>query len=382
MAETPISLTIGEFAAGLRPEHIPAEVLQQARLLILDCVGIAFASTTFEFSKRAIAAATALDNGTHAVIANPQRLTLRDAILVNGINVHGLDFDDTHVASVTHVSASSFPTALGVAAGRGMSTAEMLAAYVLAIEVSARIGAAANSGFHTVGFHPTGLVGAFGCSVGAAKLLGLPARLVAAAQGIAGSMASGNMEFLETGAWTKRIHPGWAGVAGVTAATFAQQGFEAPPYIYEGRYGLYNLHLPPGTVADLAMCTKGFGEIWELMSTAVKPFPACHFTHGCAEAALQLVREEGLTASQVKSMQGLVHPGVMGVVCEPYENKLKPRSEYDAKFSLPYVIAASIVRDRFSLAELDDASLHDPEILDLAAKCVCVADPTSTHPIH
>ena len=379
---TSISSAIGDFASGLRPDHIPAEVTHQGRLLILDCIGIAFASTTFDFSKRALATATALDSGAHPIIAHSQRLTLRDAMLVNGINVHGLDFDDTHVAAVTHVSASSFPLALGLAAARGLTMDEMLAAYVLGVEVSARIGAAANSGFHTLGFHPTGLVGTFGCSVAASKLLGLPSRLIAAAQGIAGSFASANLEFLETGAWTKRIHPGWAAVSGLTAATFAQQGFEAPPYIYEGRYGLYNTHLPHGVAPDLATCTKGLGEIWELMGTAVKPYPACHFTHGCAEAALQLVREEGLTADQVKSVKALVHPGVFGVVCEPYENKVRPRSDYDAKFSLPFVVAASIVRDRFSLGELDNESLHDPTILALAAKTVCVEDLTSDHPVH
>ena len=382
VAGTPISQVIGEFAADLRYERIPSEVLEQARLLILDCVGIAFASTTFDFSARALAAASALDIGAEPVIGYPHRLTLRDAILLNGINIHGLDFDDTHIAGITHVSASALPTSLGIAASRGLPAQDFLLAYVLGVEVSARLGTAANSGFHTIGFHPTGLVGTFGCSVAAARLLGQPAGVIAAAQGIAGSFASANMEFLETGAWTKRIHPGWAGVSGLVAATFAAQGFEAPPYIYEGRYGLYNTHLPHGVSADLAACTKGLGEVWELLSTAVKPFPACHFTHSCADAALTLVREHGLTPERIASIEAHVHPGVMGVVCEPVENKQHPRSDYDAKFSLPYVIAAAIVRGRFTLAELDDASLHDEAILGLAAKVTSVPDPTSGHPVH
>jgi len=119
----------------------------------------------------------------------------------------------------------------------------LLAAYVAAMEVATRLGSVAKGGFHQVGFHPTGLIGAFGCALAAAKLLGLDPQRATMAQGIVLSMASGSLEFLEDGAWTKRMHPGWAGVAGITAATLAKHGFVGPRGAYDGRFGLYASHL-------------------------------------------------------------------------------------------------------------------------------------------
>lgn len=377
-----IAGTIGTFVADTGFDDIPAEIVERAKDLLLDSIGLAFAATTFDFSRNGRAVASALGTGPSPIIGTAETFALRDAMLVNGINVHGLDFDDTHGASVSHVSASSVPLALGLAADRHRSGRELLTAYILAIEVNARLGAAANFGFHTHGFHPTGLVGTFGCAVGAAKLLGLDAIGTARAQGIAGSFASSNLEFLETGAWTKRIHPGWAAVSGYTAAVFAMHAYEAPPFIYEGRYGLYNTHLPPGTFADLAACTKGLGDQWEVLQVAVKPFPLCHFNHTCADAALHMVTHDDLRADQIESIDALVSPAVFESVCLPRENKVRPRSAYDAKFSLPFVVAASIVRGRFTLAELHDDALHDEEILALADRVHCVPDPASGHPVH
>ena len=377
----PIAAMIGEFAAGLRFEDLPAEVVERAKLFVLDCVGIAFASTTFDFAHRSLSAVSSLGGGDFPVIGFPQRLALRDAMVMNGILVHGLDYDDTHVPAVCHASTSAFPLALGACAARHLSGRDLVLGYVLGVEVAARIGMAANGGFHAVGFHPTGLVGAFGCATAAAKLSGLPALGIAAAQGFVGSMAGGLLEFLEDGAWTKRAHPGLAAAAGATAAAFAKSGFEAPARVYEGRFGLFATHLA-GRQPDLGACTAGLGEVWEVMSNAVKPYPACHFTHAFADAVLEIARSSGIGPADVKSVRCLIHPTAAAVVCEPAENKLVPRSDYDAKFSLPFVVAASLVRDRFTLAELRAEALSDPAILEMAARVTSEPDPASGFPKH
>ena len=113
------------------------------------------------------------------------------------------------------------------------------------------------------------------------------------AQGIAVSMASGSMQFLEDGAWNKRNAPGLAAQAGITAAAMARQGFVGATDPYAGRYGLYNLYTAGGLAGrDLSLATAGLGEVWELERTAIKPYPACHFTHASVDAAL-LLREAG-----------------------------------------------------------------------------------------
>lgn len=378
-AET-ISSQIARWAADVTIDDVPAEVVERARLHILDCVGLAYAAAPFDFAKRALAAVSEFGEGDSAVIGHTQRLPLRDAALINGILVHGLDYDDTHLPGVVHASASAFPTALAVAARRHLRGSDLLLGYLVAVEVAARVGAAANSGFHKQGFHPTGLVGAFGCSVAAARLGGLNAQGITTAQGFTGSVAAGSMEFLATGASTKRAHPGWAAVCGITSAEFARHGFETPPAVYEGRDGLYALHTPAGHDIDLDKAVAGLGSTWELLKVGIKPYPVCHFTHAFADAALALRDAHGLRPEDIESVTCLVPDPIIPVVCEPAMSKLRPRSDYDAKFSLPYIVATALSRGRFTLDELEPEALTDERTLALAARVDYALDPAATFP--
>lgn len=377
-----IAERLARFMAALRLEDIPAPVVERAKYLMLDAVGIAFAAGRFDFARCSLAAMRGLGGaGEAAVIGFAERLPLRDAALVNGVLVHGLDFDDTHLGGVIHTSASLLPTVLAVAARERASGAAALAAYIGAVEAAARLGAVAKGGFHQVGFHPTGLVGAFGCALAAGRLMGLDATALATAQGIALSTASGSLEFLEDGAWNKRLHPGWAAVAGITAAALAQTGFVGARRSYEGRFGLYASHLQQRFApADLALATAGLGEEWELPKVAVKPFPACHFTHACADAAIALGRAPGFDLGAVAEIRALVPEEVVKTVCEPLAGKRRPANAYDAQFSIPYVVASALRRGRFTLAELTPTAIADRETLDLAGRVRYEVDPRSGFP--
>jgi len=295
--------------------------------------------------------------------------------------VHGLDYDDTHAAGVIHATASSFPCSLGVAAQRGASGLEMLAAYVIGMEAGTRLGAVAKGGFHQIGFHPTGLAGAFSCALIAGRLYGMTAPQMAMAQGIALSVGAGSLEFLQDGAWTKRMHPGWAAVAGSTAATLARHGFVGPREAYEGRFGLFASHLGQyaGNI-DLALATAGLGTTWELPKVTVKPIPACHFTHGCADAAAILREKHGLAIADIKSVRALVPQEVVKTVCEPVATKQKPQNSYDAQFSIPYIVATALARGSFGLQHLEEGALADPEVLALARRVNYEVDPDSPFP--
>jgi 2-methylcitrate dehydratase PrpD len=370
---------VAEFVANTDIRDIPDEVLERARHLVLDAVGIAFASTAFPFSRVARDALTAFGTGDHPVFGMPDLLPARDAAVLNGVLIHGLDFDDTHIPSVAHVTSAVLPAAVSAAITAGATTRELLLSYILGVEVMARVGMGGAGALHDVGFHPTAVAGAFGATVAAGKIAKLNTRELAAAQGVVGSFSAGLMEFLEDGAWTKRLHPGWAAASGLTAASFARAGWSGPPAVYEGRFGLYNTHLAgrdtrPGAV------TEDLGVTWELLRTAVKPFPVCHFNHAFADAALILRTEHTLRAHDIAEIRCAIHPVTRKVVCEPAEAKWAPRDEYDAKFSLPFVVAASLVRGRFTLAELEDDALTDPQILDLARKVRVVDDAESAFP--
>lgn len=377
----PISSQLGDFATALRVSDIPVDVMEQAKRHILDSLGIAIAASGFDYAQRTIGAIHGLAGvGSHPVIGMPYRLPLRDAVMMNGALIHGLDYDDTHSDAIVHGSASAVPTALHMARENGASGAEAILAYLLGIEAAARIGAAAQNGFHLVGFHPTGMVGAFGCALTAGRLAGANAAQIAAAQGILLSMAAGSMEFLEDGSWTKRVHPGWAGFAAITATALARNGFKAPPAAYEGRFGLFRSHLQDKAPADLSRCVEGLGEVWEMRNVALKPYPCCHFNHAFADAALALRAAHGLRPEDIKHITARIHPGQVRVVCEPEASKKQPANSYDAQFSVHYAVACCLLHGRFTLDELEEDMIRDPRALALCARTSYETDETSRFP--
>ncbi|MBC7284701.1 MmgE/PrpD family protein [Hoeflea sp.] len=380
-AEETISLKLANFTSGLSKDSMPVATRDRARHLILDGVGIALAATQFDFSHRTLAALREFGDGNVDVFGYGARLPLRDAVMMNGFLIHGLDYDDTHTRGVIHATASCFPTALGMAVTTGASGSELLTAYIAGMEAATRLASVAKGGFHQTGFHPTGLIGAFACALIAGKLKGLTPKQLASAQGITLSLASGSLEFLQDGAWTKRLHPGWAGAAGITAAALARNGFFGPKAAYEGRFGLYASHL--GALADacdLNLATEGLGDAWEVTQVAVKPLPACHFTHSCADAAMALRAEHALTADQIDSVRALIPAEVVKTVCEPVQHKKRPQNSYDAQFSIPFAVATGLVHGRFGLAELEPEALANPQTLSLAEKVDYEIDPNSAFP--
>ena len=372
---------LAEFTLGLDWADVPESAQERASLSVLDALGVGLAAGSFAFSEVARQGIVALAGaGDYPVIGRSERLPLRDAMVLNGTLIHGLDFDDTHSASIVHGSASAVPLMLGVGESVGATGRQALTAFLASMECMARIGRVAKGGFQAGGFHPTGVVGAFGSSLAASKLLALDRPTTVAAQGIALSFASGSLEFLNGGAWTKRIHPGWAAAAGFSAATLAAHGFVGPTAPYAGRYGLYNAYLGPEPARDLGPATYGLGREWEIESVAIKPYPACHFNHAFADAVLALRSGHGLEADDVVSMTAHIHPDQVAVVCEPVEKKRRPTSDYDAKFSVQFVMAAAMVRGRFTLDELEEDALSDLAILELCDRVEYQTDSASRYP--
>lgn len=366
---------IGDFAAALQPSDLPEAVWTKSIHHIVDGIGLAFASHHYPYAAPALRGiAAAGGSGEATVIGSPLRLSARDAALANGYLLHGLDFDDTHPASIVHPTVACLPAALAVAEMQNTTWGELIAAYAAGMETCIRLGQSVNGGFHHSGFHATGLLAHFSSAVVAGKLLGLDAAQITGAQGIAASTSSGVQVFLETGAWTKRMHPGWGALAGITAALLAGHGFAAPARPYEGRFGFFETHMQQhyGDVA-LAGIAQGLGEHWTLLDTSIKPYPVCHFIHGAAEAALQLHAALGPSA-QIERITCELPATTLPIVAEPAGKKMVPTSDYEGKFSAHYVVATCLLRGRFGLAELDAASLQDPATLALARRVTCVEE--------
>ena len=380
--QTSISQAIASFAAGLSFDAIPEKVRACAKHHILDVVGTALAATRFDFGQHALSGLLGIaEGGRSSVIGMGVKLPLRDAALLNGILAHGLDYDDTHPAAVVHPSCSAFPCALGVAEYIDATGRDLLMAYVLGVDVATRIGVAAKGLMHAQGFHTTGLAGHFGCAVAAGKLFNLSATKLALAQGLAGSTSSAVSEHRADGAWNKRMHPGWAAVGGITAASLARGGFVGTRRIYEGPDGLFRSHTGGKLEAvDLEVITRDLGSRWLIEEVAVKPYPICHILHACADAALAIRRKHDVRHQDIASVRALLHPDTFHYVCEPAEMRRRPVSDYMAKFSVQFVVAACFVRGKFGFAELETDALNDSDILALAQRVSHAADPESAFP--
>jgi len=371
---------LADFAAALTWDDIPPAVRERAKLQILDALGTGIAANAYPFAARVLAGVNALGGtGDCSVIGQIQPLSARDAALANGMLMHGLDFDDTHLGSIVHATVACLPAALAVAESINASGRDLLVAYIAGMETAIRIGLAADGRFHHAGYHATGISSHFSSAVVAGKLLGLDASALTMAQGIAGSTASGIQVFLEEGAWTKRFHPGWGASAGITAAFLAKNGFKAPRRPYEGKFGLFESHVQAHAAeVDSNRLIDGLGSRWLLAETAIKPYPVCHFIHGAADAAIELSRD--LSAADIVAVEALLPEATLPIVAEPHAAKIAPKTDYEAKFSAQFVLATCLARGRFGLAELSDTAFADAELLGLSTKVSCKADPDSAFP--
>jgi 2-methylcitrate dehydratase PrpD len=384
MPQTAAARQIARFAVGFTLGDVPEAVRHRARLHILDALGLGLASNVQEYGKRTVEGIAAMNAseggaGSCSVIGRPERMGVRDAALANGVLIHGLDFDDTHLASIIHPTATSLPAALALGESLDLSGAELLAGFLAGAETSIRIGLAVDGGFHHVGYHATGVVSHFASAVTAGRLLGLNEDQITAAQGVTGSTAAGIQVFLEEGAWTKRFHPGWGAVAGITAAHLVKHGFKGPSRPYEGKFGLFDTHLH-GAETKMEALTDGLGEVWHFGDTALKPYPVCHFIHGCADAAIDLFPEIG--GAEIVGVKAFLPQPTLHIIAEPAEAKENARTEYAAKFSAQFVVAACLLKGFFGLPDLLPEALADPAVQALAKKVRCFEDPDSAFPTY
>ena len=216
---------------------------------------------------------------------------------MNGMLVHGIEYDDTAIRGRVHPSAFSVPCALAAGTPQARPGKDMLAAYIAGVECAVRLGMAARGGFSSAGYNTVGIIGAFGSTLIAGKLFGLDARQLTMAQGIVYSTAAGNREFTATASWTKAFEAGWPGAGAITAVCLAREGYVGPATAYEGRFGLFDVYLKARPVAaDLAAITAMLGEEWEFSRILIKMLPSCFFNHPIINATIALVTEHDLRA--------------------------------------------------------------------------------------
>ncbi len=368
----PAAARLAAFATEVTSEEVPLDVRRDALLHLLDTVGCGLAARALGVADQGLELSRA-DGGSRraSAIGLATRVPAPAAAFANGMLCHGLDFDDTHAGAIAHVGTVLGPAALAAAEAAGASGAKFVTALVAGTEVVARLGAAAAPAYMRKGFHPTSVCGVFGATAAAARLFGLPTERTVAALGIAGSMASGLFEYLSEGTETKPMHAAWAAHGGVVAARLAVLGAAGPSTVLEGRFGVFASYYDDASV-DLDRHLADLGTRWETSAVSLKPYPACHFVHSCVEAARLLRAERALDPATIREVRvSIPEPGVP-LVLEPVEHKRRPRTPYDAKFSLPYSVAAMLVHGRLDVGSYTPAAIEDAAVLSLASRVVHV----------
>jgi 2-methylcitrate dehydratase PrpD len=357
---------LAAFTLSLGLDEVPPPVVEAAKLHLLDTFGCGLAASAVGVGaegRNALAPLAA--HGGASVIGLQQLISAPTAAFANGMLCHGLDFDDTHASSITHVGTVVAPAAVAAAQVARCSGADLLVALIAGNEVVTRIGAVAVRAYMTRGFHPTSVCGVFGAAAAASRIRGLQAEATTAALGLAGSMASGIFAYLSDGASTKPMHAGLAAQNGVLAAELAAAGASGPAAVLEDRFGFFAAYFDEDQ-EELARQLADLGSRWETPEIAFKCYPACHFVHSCLDAAKDL--REGVTVDDLDEIVvSIPDPGIP-LVLEPRETKIRPRTSYDAKFSLQYSVAAMFVHGSVGVKAYTSEAIRDERVLAVAAR--------------
>lgn len=353
-----------------------ARALPVARRLLLDIAGICVAARGESYVQAAIAS---IDQpGPCTVIGFDQAMGVEGAAFVNGTAAHGEDFDDTYEGGPVHAGAVVVPAVLAAAQRHGASGADLLRGIAIGVEITCRLCAVAPMKVHKAGFHPTAIFGVMGAAAGVGAMLRLPAPQLVDAFGIAGSLAGGIIEYLAEGAWTKRLHPGWAAQSGYRAVRLAQGGFKGPRTVFEGHHGFFHGFANTGQ-GDFEALLQDLGSDWVWPTIAFKPYACGTMAHPYIDCARAL-RSAGVVPEDIAAIECDTAEGIVHRLWEPLAAKAAPPNAYAAKFSIPYAIAVALLRDNAGLSEYTDALAQDPALRALAGKVRYRIDPANPYP--
>lgn len=351
---------------ALGVDEVPRDVLAAARLHFLDSLGVGLAAARIGPVRRVAEHAGVFGGGGRStVLGRPAPVAAASAALVNGALIHSLEYDDTHVGAVMHGSSVLSAAALAATEEVGGDGRALLRAYTLGWELLIRLGVASQGSLQATGFQATSAAGPFAAALVAALIHRDPPAVTTNALGIAGIQPGGNFAFLTAAATVKAAQPGWAAHAGLTAAALARAGVTGPASVFEGRSGFFELYGRDGAAADrLRELLATLGRDWQLPAAAFKAFPCCHFIHPYLECLDRL--SAGIEGERVERVHCLVPVEQTPVIADPWPGKQHPASGHDARWSLPYVLAARL-RDGSIGLDLFDGRAR-PEVCALAER--------------
>jgi 2-methylcitrate dehydratase PrpD len=376
LPKTSVAETLAGKIVALKAGGLPAATTRKCEDLLIDVIGLCVTARNEDYVASALAGWD--DGGPCTVIGHQRTLNAAGAAFVNGTAAHGEDFDDTFEGGPVHAGAVIVPAVLAACERHNPDGRMALIGIAVGTEVLCRLSLVVPKAVHKAGFHPTAIFGAMGAAAGVCVALGLNARQIVDALGIAGSMAGGIIEYLAEGAWTKRLHAGWAAQSGIRAALLAREGFVGPRTVFEGVHGLFQ-GFAHTALGDYDALTADFGTRWVTDTLAFKPYPCGTMAQPYIDCARRLAAR-GIRPKDIREIVCEVAEGTVHRLWEPLADKQQPRNGYAAKFATPYLLATGFVRGGVGLGAFTDAAIRDSAVLALAAKVKYVIDSKNPYP--
>ena len=358
---TAVTEILSRFAANLRFEDLPAEVVDRTKLLFMDMSGIIVRSLELDSTQVLMESLKDLnlDQGALQVLGSTERWRPQAAALITGAAAHSLDFDDTHAAAQLHPGAPIIPAALAAAQMQGASTRDLIVAIVAGYEVMIRVAYGVTVLRHSErGFHPSATVGVFGATAAAGSIFKLSPAQMEHAFGTALSESAGTGQFAVNGAWTKRFHVGNAAAGGLLAASLAKRGFTGATQAFEGREGFFNVYSP---APQPEKAVEGVGTVWEILQTGLKPYPCCRGIHAPLDAVMALHARHDIRIDSIESVRVGMAKRSVYVVGEPQDRRRNPKNVVDCQFSTHLCLSVALKHRHMGWDDYEPA-LKDPEI--------------------
>lgn len=344
---------------------------------ILDTLGVLMAGTTLGPKVKEIVEFVKESGGKEeaTILGFGGKVPAMMAAYANGATVHSLDFDDTHDPSTLHPTASCLPAALAVMEKLGGGTGkDLITAVAVGNDVVSRMGYAAPTGISEAGLLAPMTFGYFGSAVAAGKIVGLTKDEMVGCMGLAFTQVSGSgQHFVEGGSDVRLIYQSFNNKAGVLSALLTQKGINGGGRNgLEGEYGFYDLFFR-GKYDPKHVDVK-MGDRYEGTSISIKPYPSCRQTHPYIDATRALIAKHDITPGRVAKVQLKV--GTLGMhLCLPDQSRKRPTLASDAKFSVPFPVAACLAFGNIDLASFSAENLINPKVMAMVDKIEYEFDP-------
>lgn len=353
-----IQAGVAKFITDLRYESLPPEIIADTKYRILDWLGSALAGVSYQPSILITEFVKSIGGEPRStILKGGAKVSVPQAALANGVIGHAAEVDDGHRKAIAHPGAVTVPTALAATEGYGKSGKAAITSIVAGYEVLIRLGMAINPSHYKI-WHATGTCGVFAAAAVASSLLRLDAATTQMALGIAGTMASGLQETFGTHA--KPLNAGHACQSGIQAALLAQRGFSGPKDILMGDKGFIRATASEYDIQVL----QEIGNTPLLTNTAFyKVYASCGHTNSPLDVMFKMMERYEIPLTEIRQIEVQTYR-----IAVDLTGKLKNINEDQAKFSLPYCLAAALIYKRVTLQEFTSDNLNNPAILEIARK--------------